>query len=34
VKVLAVESGKTLFLEKDDVIHALNSAKIAVVGVG
>jgi DUF1009 family protein len=31
-KVLAVEAGKTLFLERDRVLSALDAAKIAVVG--
>jgi DUF1009 family protein len=32
--VLAVEAGKTILLEKDDLLREANRAKIAVVGVG
>ncbi len=33
IKTLAVQVGKTIFVEKDETIKALNKAKISIVGV-
>ena len=33
IKTLAVHAGKTLFVEKEETIKALNKAKVAVVGI-